>query len=89
MTVRDKLTQDFDCRFLSSRTPQQLIHFLESLHDEANPGEIELWLDEPSFNGHVLLVDDNSINQMVACDLLEELGISVDVAENGKRKEIL
>jgi signal transduction histidine kinase/ActR/RegA family two-component response regulator len=85
VTVRDKLTQDFDCQVLvEPYTPQQLIHFLESLHDEANPGEIELWLDEPSFNGHVLLVDDNSINQMVACDLLEELGISVDVAENGK-----
>ena len=85
MAVRDKLTHDFDCPVLVEPfTPQQLLHFIDSLHDETSPGEIELWLDEPSFSGHVLLVEDNSINQMVACDLLEEFGVTVEVAENGQ-----
>lgn len=32
---------------------------------------------------HVLLVDDNQVNQVVAARLLERLGCQVDVAENG------
>ena len=32
---------------------------------------------------HVLLVDDNDINQMVGREILEQAGITVDVAENG------
>lgn len=35
-------------------------------------------------NKHVLLVEDNAINQIVAKDTLEELGLIVDVAENGE-----
>ncbi|MDD2444452.1 MAG: response regulator, partial [Desulfotomaculaceae bacterium] len=33
---------------------------------------------------HILLVEDNLINQAVAVEILESVGISVDVAENGK-----
>lgn len=33
---------------------------------------------------HILLVEDNQINQLVAMELLEELGIRVDTALNGK-----
>ena len=32
----------------------------------------------------VLLVEDNEINQMIACDMIGRSGISVDVAENGQ-----
>ena len=32
----------------------------------------------------LLLVEDNDINQRVACDLLEEMGYLVEVAENGE-----
>ncbi len=35
-------------------------------------------------NGHVLLVEDNAINQEVALTILEELGLRVDVANNGQ-----
>ncbi len=35
------------------------------------------------FEGTVLLVEDNEINQMVANDMLEDMGLSVDVADNG------
>lgn len=33
---------------------------------------------------HILLVEDNSINQIVAVGILESLGLSVDIASNGK-----
>ena len=32
----------------------------------------------------ILLVEDNEINQMVACDMLRGVGFTVDVAENGQ-----
>jgi len=35
--------------------------------------------------GHILLVEDNEINQLVAGDMLEGLGMSYDIAENGKQ----
>jgi len=39
---------------------------------------------EKIIGSHVLLVEDNKINQMVAVGMLEYLGINVDVADNGK-----
>lgn len=38
----------------------------------------------PRFAGHVLLVEDNEINQLVAGEVLEGLGVTFDIAENGK-----
>lgn len=37
----------------------------------------------PSFHGHILLVEDNAANQMVAKGLLSRHGLSVDVACDG------
>jgi two-component system, sensor histidine kinase and response regulator len=34
--------------------------------------------------GHVLLVEDNAMNQLVATRILDRLGFTVDVAENGR-----
>ena len=42
------------------------------------------FLGTPRFDGvRVLLVEDNEINQQVAKELLEEVGFTVDVADNG------
>ncbi len=38
---------------------------------------------QPRFAGHVLLVEDNFVNQKVAVRFLERLGCSVEVANNG------
>ena len=38
----------------------------------------------PTFSGKVLVVEDNAINQMVAQCQLEDFGLEVDVADNGK-----
>jgi signal transduction histidine kinase/ActR/RegA family two-component response regulator len=34
--------------------------------------------------GRVLLVEDNDMNQLIACEILREAGVQVDVAENGQ-----
>ena len=38
----------------------------------------------PLAGARVLLVEDNEINQLVACELLRGVGFSVDVADNGQ-----
>ncbi len=37
------------------------------------------------YQGHVLLVEDNSINQMVAGEMLHSFGITFDIAEDGQQ----
>ena len=38
----------------------------------------------PIRGARILLVEDNEINQQVACELLESVGMDVDVADNGQ-----
>ena len=38
---------------------------------------------ESSLRGHVLLVEDNEVNQMVACQMLDTLGMTTEVAGSG------
>lgn len=37
------------------------------------------------YQGHVLLVEDNSINQAVAGEMLRQLGLTFDIAEDGQQ----
>ena len=47
------------------------------------PVEIQSGAD-PVFNHRVLLVEDHSVNQMVASAMLSKLGCSMDLSENGQ-----
>ncbi|MBU4034076.1 MAG: response regulator, partial [Proteobacteria bacterium] len=38
-----------------------------------------------ALQGHVLLVEDNKVNQMVANKMLAGMGLTVDTAENGEK----
>jgi len=35
-------------------------------------------------NGKILVVEDNPVNQMLVCDMLENIGIKIDIANNGQ-----
>jgi len=40
---------------------------------------------EGALQGHILLVEDNKVNQMVAAKMLDAMGLTVDLAENGEK----
>ena len=45
---------------------------------------VEIKTENPGINPHILLVEDNPINQKVAFRILEKLGYTASIAENGK-----
>ena len=72
-------------------TPNQLINFFEHVMGkvEESHDEHRMIDDKPScektFSGHVLLVEDNNINQTVAGEMLTSLGMTFDIAEDGRQ----
>ncbi len=46
--------------------------------------ENQVMRDETGYTGHLLLVEDNEINQIIAKELLQDVGYTVDVVENGQ-----
>jgi PAS domain S-box-containing protein len=50
--------------------------------DNSFPSLIETF--QAIHGAHILLVEDNELNQEVAVELLKEVGVSADVAENGE-----
>jgi len=64
---------------------------LGTLGDTKMPAEVlkgttgpEMAVAEAIGGAHVLLVEDNEINQQVACEILESAGLLVDVANDGR-----
>lgn len=51
---------------------------------EADKGKKPSRKKTAEYEGHLLLVEDNEINQQVATELLEQFGFSVDIASNGQ-----
>lgn len=85
LNVHEQVTKPITC--------ENLIHLLSSNEDELNMTEVD---DKPSalnqdkekasperLEAHILLVEDNRINQTVAKGLMEKLGLSCDIANNG------
>ncbi|MBE5877793.1 MAG: response regulator [Lachnospiraceae bacterium] len=57
----------------------QVVHNKEVLVDEAES------IDFNVFKGkHILLAEDNALNQEIAMEILKEVGFEVDAADNGK-----
>ncbi|WP_127470036.1 ATP-binding protein [Thiomicrorhabdus aquaedulcis] len=56
---------------------------VDSMDNVDSSGVQVIESDKPLLNRRVLLVEDNLINQMLAVSLLEKLGATVDVANNG------
>ncbi|MDG4475510.1 ATP-binding protein [Thiovibrio frasassiensis] len=49
------------------------------------PKEEAIEVDLGPLQGHILLVEDNKVNQMVASKMLAGMGLTVDLAENGEK----
>jgi signal transduction histidine kinase/CheY-like chemotaxis protein len=66
-------------------TPSELLNFMRQLSNQDYHQPTDVYLGEDlKLDGHVLLVEDNAINQMVAVEMLEDYGLTCDVAENGQ-----
>ena len=82
-----ELSREFDVPLLSHPiTPSDFRQFLTKLahshHNEKSTTTNDNFTTK-QFNAHVLLVEDNKINQMVASKMIELLGMTYDLAENG------
>jgi CheY-like chemotaxis protein/nitrogen-specific signal transduction histidine kinase len=69
-------------------TPQQAVNFLQQLSDNQIQSDSFVTIHSPKkdtylYQGHVMLVEDNHINQAVAGEMLTLLGLSYDIAEDG------
>jgi len=71
--------------------PAQLEKFIQNLRysPTANTAEKPVYnanilKHEAEYQGHILLVEDNSINQLVAGKILTNFGLTYDLAENGE-----
>ncbi|WP_133468646.1 ATP-binding protein [Paraglaciecola marina] len=70
-------------------TPREFSIFIDELQGISASAETLLSAKsqpiEHKLKGHVLLVEDNSINQAVAGEMLKSLGVSYDIAEDGQQ----
>ena len=92
----DQIHQRIESRYPEARvlrhpySPDELEEFLQSVTNMASqgsPGAIPIDTLHPNqqkFSGHVLLVEDNEINQLVAGEVLDNLGVTFDTAANGR-----
>ena len=67
-------------------SPAQSKGYFLALYGQALPSQADekIQANKHKYHGHVLLVEDNMINQLVAGDMLESLGLSYDIADNGQ-----
>ena len=69
-------------------TPQQFEQFIHFVLSDNNTHEHKRAQDEninTKLEGHLLLVEDNNINQIVTGEILTGLGVTFDIAEDGKQ----
>ncbi|MDP5032892.1 ATP-binding protein [Paraglaciecola sp.] len=69
-------------------TLAQVCRFIAELFNVKLSDEIDATRLEPTINkfkGHLLLVEDNQINQAVAGEMLSSMGLTYDIAEDGRQ----
>ena len=70
-------------------SPKQFMDFILGVHklipEQAEDVSHQEDGTQVQYEGHVLLVEDNNINQVVAGEMLKALGISYDIAEEGQQ----
>ena len=87
-TIRHALKQHFKLPVLSHPySPADFSRFILSMISGAaqhKEGDVIESRGNLLFQGHALVVEDNRINQMVVGDMLTDMGLSFEVAENGE-----
>lgn len=68
------------CSPVSYNSINKILKSIQSLVETAPQKDCESIL----LSAHILLVEDNTVNQMVAVGILEKLGCTAEIAENGK-----
>ena len=65
-------------------SPIQFERFIKELNKiESEPVVYDSQAEHIELEGHILLVEDNNINQVVTGELLSSLGLTYDIAEDG------
>jgi len=69
-------------------TPAQFERFVHQIISKDANYQSQEYKEEPessNLEGHILLVEDNNINQLVTGEILTNLGLTFDIAEDGKQ----
>jgi signal transduction histidine kinase len=67
-------------------SPEQFMHFINIIgRTSSAPLQDNDIQTKQFYEGHVLLVEDNSINQAVASQMLGSMGLTYDIAEDGQQ----
>jgi two-component system sensor histidine kinase/response regulator len=83
-------SEHFDGLLVKPLTPSLLFDAIITAFESRTSEETPLTTDTEKktiapLHGTILLVEDNKINQQVAKELLEQMGVNVDTAENGEK----
>jgi two-component system, sensor histidine kinase SagS len=89
-SIPDTINKSFNTPALCHPfSPQQFNDFFSNLlgnkQTEKTPEEVSTNTNEILYQGHILLVEDNYVNQLVAGQTLKNFGLSCDIAENGQQ----
>ncbi|MFT5676115.1 MAG: signal transduction histidine kinase/CheY-like chemotaxis protein, partial [Paraglaciecola sp.] len=89
-SLPNQLNNEWPCTCLTHPfTNQQFSNYLVGLYKLTTSEEEQINSREEQqqgkYEGHILLVEDNHINQVVAGEMLKSLGLTFDIAEDGQQ----
>lgn len=84
--IQDNLFNDYILKPIDAHDLRQKLYEVAIIGDNyvAIKDERDTSQDNMSLSGHILLVENEMVNQMVATDMLQSIGCTVDLAENGQ-----
>ena len=91
LKLATKITAEYRCPVISHPFSfENINHFISVLNNDADINnessllcKAKTEIKVAKFKGHILLVEDNEINQIVMGEMLKSFGLTYDVANNG------